>query len=303
MSDVEASGRERTAPGPAATSAVPPARAEAAARVEEGSFGRALAAAREARGLTQADVAAQLRLSTRQVRAIEAEDLAALPEGPFVRGYLRGFARLVDLPAEPLLALLNARLRPSEPLRGAVEGAKAVSPIQRTPREPVSGRFAIGAAVAALLVFALFGWWTMRPAPPAPPTAQVEVAPAAAAVQPAPAAGTEQPAPGAAAAAEPPAVAAAESSGPAAAEPAATAPDGALTLRFRGLSWVEVRQADGAVLLSQNNPAGTQRTIDGVPPYTLVVGNASKVDLEFRGRSVDLAAAANRDDVARLRLE
>jgi cytoskeleton protein RodZ len=297
MSDVEASGRERTAAAPAAGPASPPARAEAAARGEEGSFGRALAAAREARGLTQADVAAQLRLSTRQVRAIEAEDLAALPEGPFVRGYLRGFARLVDLPAEPLLALLNARLRPSEPLRGAVEGAKAVSPIQRTPREPVSGRFAIGAAVAALLVFALFGWWTMRPAPPAPPAAQVEVAPAAGAAPSAAAVGA------APAVVEQPAAVAGDASGPDAAETLAPVPDTALTLRFRGLSWVEIRQADGAVLLSQNNPAGTQRTVDGVPPYTLVVGNASKVDLEFRGRPVDLAAAANRDDVARLRLE
>jgi cytoskeleton protein RodZ len=303
MSDVEASGRERTAAAPAAGPASPPARAEAAARGEEGSFGRALAAAREARGLTQADVAAQLRLSTRQVRAIEAEDLAALPEGPFVRGYLRGFARLVDLPAEPLLALLNARLRPSEPLRGAVEGAKAVSPLQRTPREPVSGRFAIGAAVAALLVFALFGWWTMRPAPPAPPAAQVEIAPAAGAAQSAAAVGAAPHAPGAPAAVEQPAAEAGDASGPAAAEPVAQVPDTALTLRFRGLSWVEIRQADGAVLLSQNNPAGTQRTVDGVPPYTLVVGNASKVDLEFRGRPVDLAAAANRDDVARLRLE
>jgi len=77
----------------------------------------------------------------------------------------------------------------------------------------------------------------------------------------------------------------------------------ALHFRFRGRSWVEIRQADGTVLMSKNNAPGTEQTIDGVPPYTVVIGNASKVDLEFRGEPVDLAAAVSRDDVARLRLE
>jgi cytoskeleton protein RodZ len=66
---------------------------------------------------------------------------------------------------------------------------------------------------------------------------------------------------------------------------------------------VEIRQADGAVLMSQINAAGTTRAVEGEPPYTLVIGNASKVDLEYRGRPVDLASSTNRDDVARLRLE
>jgi cytoskeleton protein RodZ len=66
---------------------------------------------------------------------------------------------------------------------------------------------------------------------------------------------------------------------------------------------VEVRQADGTLLMSKNNPPGTEQTIDGVPPYTIVIGNASKVELEFRGEPVDLAAAVSRDDIARLRLE
>jgi len=55
--------------------------------------------------------------------------------------------------------------------------------------------------------------------------------------------------------------------------------------------------------MSRNNAAGSEQTIEGVPPYTLVIGNASKVDLEFRGSPVDLLASTSRDDVARLRLE
>jgi cytoskeleton protein RodZ len=291
MSDAQTKGREKAAPVATAGAerARTPARPEAT-RHEEGSFGRALAAAREARGLSQSDVAAQLRLHLRQVKAIEDEDLAALPEGPFVRGYVRNFARLVDLPAEPLLSLLNAKLRPTEPLRAEGGGSKAVSPIQPMPREPISGRLVIGGAVVALLVFAAFGWWTMRAeqqkeaAAPAESAAPVSAAPA---VPPSTASAEPQ-------AAAPPA---------AAPEPAVAAPEGALKLSFRDRSWVEIRQADGTVLFSQNNPGETVQTIDGVPPYTLVIGNASKVDLEFRGQPVDLAASVSRDGVARLRLE
>lgn len=294
MSEVEAGPRDKAAL-PAADAGAQTTRmairAEPVTRDAEGSFGRALAAAREARGLSQSDVAAQLRLHARQVKAIEEEDLTALPEGPFVRGYVRNFARVVDLPAEPLLSLLNAKLQPTEPLRVEAGSPKAVSPIQRMPREPMSGPWVLGGAVAALVVFALFGWWNMRAEP------QEEAAATAEMAAPAPASAVPQEQ---APAAAPPPVAAEPAAGD---QPAAAAPGNALRLSFRDRSWVEIRQADGTVLLSQNNAAGTAQTIDGVPPYTLVIGNASKVDLEFRGKPVDLAASSSRDDVARLRLE
>jgi cytoskeleton protein RodZ len=304
MSDVEARTRDKPALSEAAAGAQTTRiaiRAEQGTRDAEGSFGRALAAAREARGLKQSDVAAQLRLHPRQVKAIEEEDLTALPEGPFVRGYVRNFARLVDLPAEPLLSLLNAKLQPTEPLRVEAGSPKAVSPIQRMPGEPMSGPWVLGGAVAALVVFALFGWWTMRTEPQeeAAATAAMSAAGDTASVAPAPASAVPQEQAPAAAAASPP-VAVEPVAGD---QPAAAGSGTALRLSFRDRSWVEVRQADGAVLLSQNNAAGTEQTIDGVPPYTLVIGNASKVDLEFRGKPVDLAAASSRDDVARLRLE
>ena len=281
MSDVEARTRDRPARPEAA--AVDQATriavgAEPGTRDAEGSFGRALAAAREARGLTQSDVAAQLRLHVRQVKALEEEDLTALPEGPFVRGYVRSFARLVDLPAEPLLSLLNAKLRPTEPLRAEAGSSKTVSPIQPMPREPMSGPWVLGGAVAALVVFALFGWWTMRAERQEEAAATTAMAAAGGSASVAPASVSAVPQEQAQAATAPPAAAE-----PAASHQPAAAAGAALRLSFRDRSWVEVRQADGAVLLSQNNPAGTVQTIDGVPPYTLVIGNASKVDLEFRG--------------------
>ena len=298
-----------TAPQAAASTA-----ASRATPDDRGSFGRALAAARDARGLSQADVAAQLRLHLRQVQAIEAEDLEALPEGPFVRGYIRNYAKLVDLPAEPLLALLGTRLRPTDPLHAQAD-SRSVSPIQRTPGEPRSGRYVVAGIVLALIILGAFGWWSMRadeakpvatPAPTAPPqstTPLQSAAPPPAATVPteaaASAASSAAPADAAAIVAAAPAVEAATA--PVQAGPASIGSP--LRLSFRDRSWVEVRQADGTVLMSQNNAPGTSRTVEGTPPYLIVIGNASKVDLEFRGQAVDLAGYISRDDIARLRLE
>jgi len=282
MSDVKLKANDRNvaAPGP-----TPPAARPDSGGGDEGSFGRALAAAREARGMSRSDVAAQLRLNSRQIAAIEAEDLAALPEAPFVRGYLRNYAKLVDLPAEPLLSLLNAKLKPADPLHTGL--AAAVSPLQSTPREQISGPLVITGVVLLLLVLAALGWWTMRgDAAPA-------MAPAAAVTVPTPAA---TPAAAPVAEAEPDA---APAQGAEALRPSRTA----LRLTFSDRSWVEIRQADGTVLLSQNNAGGTTRIVDGKPPYLLVIGNASKVALEYGGQPVDLAASISRDDIARLRLE
>jgi cytoskeleton protein RodZ len=298
MNEVDMESKE-PAVRPNAPAAAPPSTGGRGARIaidDDGSFGRALAAAREARGLSQSDVAAQLRLHVRQVKALEAEDLALLPEGAFVRGYVRNYAKLVDLPPEPLLALVAARLKPTDPLHSQVNSA-AVSPIQRTPREPVSGLVVIGAVLAVLAVLGAFGWWSMRERTPAPAPAASVPEPAPAAVPaPAPPPAADTPAPSSSAAV-PEAPATAEAQAPA-------APAGAqLQLSFRDRSWVEIRQADGTILMQQNNAAGTTRTVEGTPPYTLVIGNASKVDLQFRGEPVDLSDAIRRDDIARLRLE
>jgi cytoskeleton protein RodZ len=59
--------------------------------------GAQLRAAREAGGLSIADVAARLKLSGRQIEAIEAEDWKSLPEPTFTRGFIRGYARLVGI--------------------------------------------------------------------------------------------------------------------------------------------------------------------------------------------------------------
>jgi cytoskeleton protein RodZ len=61
------------------------------------SPGRRLRVARQARGLTQQDIATQLHLSSSIVQALEDDDHDRLPGPVFVRGYLRNYARLLGL--------------------------------------------------------------------------------------------------------------------------------------------------------------------------------------------------------------
>lgn len=74
-----------------------------------------------------------------------------------------------------------------------------------------------------------------------------------------------------------------------------------LTFTFEVESWVEVREANGEVLYSALNPAGSRKEIVGTAPFTMVIGNASGVRLMRNGEPVVLTPRAS--DVARLTLE
>lgn len=65
--------------------------------------GVALRQARERMGLQQADVAKELRLSLQTIKDIEAHDFRQSHALTYVKGYLRGYARMVELPAEDII--------------------------------------------------------------------------------------------------------------------------------------------------------------------------------------------------------
>lgn len=65
-------------------------------------FGAMLRAAREAQGISLGDMAVRSRLSVAQVRALEEEDVAALPEPVYVRAFIRGCAHSLGLDPQAL---------------------------------------------------------------------------------------------------------------------------------------------------------------------------------------------------------
>ena len=71
------------------------------------SVGQQLRAAREARGLTADDVAKAIKLSFRQVKALEADDWPNLPGKTIIRGFVRNYARLLTLDSSQLMTDLD----------------------------------------------------------------------------------------------------------------------------------------------------------------------------------------------------
>jgi cytoskeleton protein RodZ len=273
---------------------------EAEPATEQTSPGRALASARAGLNLSLADVSHKIKYGVKQIAAIEADDYAKLPGTTIVRGMIRSYAKLVQLDPEPLLADLDQRDVPAvvavdlhtdrqEPF---FEGGKKSN--------RAYGYLSLAALVAVAVV--AYEWY----ASPSSTGEVVTITPKAAkteAVQTQPA---EAVPPGAVAAKD--AQTSALRSQPAEVQPPPPAIIGNVSginrilLEFDQLSWVEVKQANGKVLLSQLNAAGTRQSIEGVPPFDVVIGNAPNVRLKYNGAPVDLRPYF-KVDVARLSLE
>ena len=292
------------------------------------SLGQQLAAERERQGLSRVEMAQRLHMSPSQVEALESGEYARLPKGPFLRGFVRNYAKALGLEPASLVAQL-AQDRPAE------SAPRIVVPSQNIRFDPLGERLAnpyVKAAglafVAIALGFAAMYWWLfIRPTPPATHKSEVSkpivaspsvtppapVAPSGMATNPA-APPVSAPAPVTtpsssvasasnvpAAAAPPPAKAesatkaeerkAAEAAKADSNAAAATPAKGEALLQFRftGESWVEVRDAADKVVFQKLNPADSEASVTGKLPLHVIVGNAEQVRLRYNGRDYPLA--------------
>lgn len=66
--------------------------------------GALLEALREKKGFTQEYIASRLHLRVQVITLLEKDEYTALPEPVFLKGYIRAYAKLLDVPVEPILA-------------------------------------------------------------------------------------------------------------------------------------------------------------------------------------------------------
>ena len=78
-------------------------------------LGEVLAEARLAKKLTQKDASDFLRYSVAQVNSLENNQLDVLPQAMITRGFIRNYARYLELDAEPLLASYKLRVPNTTP--------------------------------------------------------------------------------------------------------------------------------------------------------------------------------------------
>lgn len=273
-------------------------------------YGARLAAQRERAGLSITDVAATLRLHPNQVRAIEQEELARLPALAYVRGFIRSYARVVNLDPEPLLSDLNTKLAPVR--ESVVDGmATEYEAARAAGRERRFPQWVMGIALVILIALGVIGWQTTMQPPAALPKQVAVVPPATLTAAPptsASVADTATPAASSETAANPAAVvepvpAPADTAEPTVAPTrAASGAAPTVLLRFTGDSWAEVTDRNGKILLSQLSSAGAEHVLDGELPLNVVIGDANFASVEVRGAAFNLQPFT-RNNIARFTIK
>lgn len=283
--------------------------------------GEQLRLAREARGLEVADIAQTLKLGPRQVEALEGGDWKGLPGNTFIRGFVRNYARLIQIDPAPLMAQLDEVLEKPVNSLGVSEMTPAAMPHSGSAGSRRSKLFVlIGAGsvvLAALAYFLMPGDLSSlrestqslldslaRKEPEA-----LTSAPAATAVEPVfpPGATPQQvmnPQVLAPAEVQTPSSASVAPSTNSEVREAGAAPANAPQMRFlfEKDSWLEVRDRDNKVVFSQKLTAGTEQALSGQGPLSITIGYAPGVRVFWHGQAVDLTSHT-RGDVARLVLE
>lgn len=135
-----------------------------------GSLGSYLKNAREARGLDLRDAAQQTRISIGYLKAIEEEDFSKLPGAVFVKGFLKSYAKYLQLPENEVMQRFGEIGKPQSAAAPAAAPPKderqkralAAAPVPESPPQPErSGRLGIepflwaGAIIIGLVTFVL----------------------------------------------------------------------------------------------------------------------------------------------------
>ena len=302
--------------------------------------GGLLKEARQAAGMHIAALAVALKVPVSKLEALEADNYAVLPDTVFVRALASSVCRTLKIDAAPILSLLPQSQSPrlsvdsagiNAPVKGSAGKSSASSAASFAGSG--SGPRSMVLVVLALLVGAVVLFYvprhsapsdtadpapvavpdalpanTSEPAPPvlAAPSATERHADSSASAAPAAAVAASSPVPATPSVAVSPSPAAAASgattSNASAADGAVDAASGPLVLRARSASWVQVRDANGALALQRNLAAGETVSVSAPTPLAVIVGRADATEVTVRGKPFDLTAVA-RENVARFEVK
>lgn len=117
-------------------------------------FGNAFKEAREAMGLSQREVAEELKLAWKSIEDLEDENFESLPPYVFVRGYVKTYSKLVSLDSEVMATQLASLYKKDDHDRidkEQKESSKSMSPLA-TIRLP---QILVGSGIFFVLVIAV----------------------------------------------------------------------------------------------------------------------------------------------------
>ena len=298
--------------------------------------GALLRDAREAAGLHIAALAVALKVPVAKLEALEADNFSALPDMVFVRALASSVCRTLKIDPQAVLALLpqgeGPRLSAGDvglnaPVKGFA-GRSSAAPFKGAGSRSfvwAVGLLLIGAALMMFLPRGLDAdlsallkqpeTTTKIPMPTGNVAQEISVAvgaeervPSAAPAAAAAAAvgvGVELPAgesiKPAGIASHPIVLPSVEASAPSSA-PAADAPSGVLAFKARSESWIQVRDAAGALVLQRNLAPNELVSVSGVLPLAVVIGRADATEVFVRGKPYDIGPVS-RENVARFEVK
>lgn len=284
------------------------------------SAGALLRQARQSAGMDIAVLASALKVPVSKLQALENDDFTVLPDAVFARALASSVCRTLKVDPVPVLGQLPQGQAPR--LVGDKDGlnAKFKDPQDKAPplRLPAASRgvsltvLVLLAAAAAVyfLPSGMLEFDLARAPAPAPAQAVVEASQENGSVSEA-VPGAESAVSAQSPASDVPAAA------PTAAVPAAAVPMVAASvasaagtvvasalLEFRATaeSWVQVRDAAGAVVFERTLKAGESAQAPGKPPLSVVVGKVNATEVMVRGAPFDLSTVA-RENVARFEVK
>lgn len=296
------------------------------------NVGMALREARERMGVSVSDIAERTKFAPRQVEALEANDFAHLPEATFLRGFVRSYARVLQLDEAALVSALP--VEPSQQVSAKTSTIDAPFPTLQSLRRAnmlwLAGALGV-ALVLGLFVFLHDGEPMVKQArivvepisfpasdAAAPPVAVVEVQPDKSSEQAKVIEATNMDESKKAAEASK----TADSKQPVVEPETQVIPDPAslavakppvplemlkrrpLHFLFSKDTWAEVIDVNGVILLSRTNQGGSEQWIGGPrrAPYNVSIAHPANVKLYYKGKEVDLSAYAAMD-VAHIKVE
>jgi len=298
--------------------------------------GELLREAREAHGLHIEMVAAALKVPPQKLMALEADDIASLPDPVFARALASSVCRALRIDPAPVLAKLPTTQKVSlaetdRTLRSNIGsgtprwgGSSRSSGLPSRPLLIVVLLLLIGAgalfwlpqsvfdqlsaSVARLTARSESGTESSSSGAAASGSGSVAESVPMQAVAPSgpvagnapaatPAAGTPAAAPTAAA------PAAAAPAAPAVTPVAAASSSQPLVFVAREECWITVTEAGGKQLLRRSLQAGETVGLSGALPLSVVVGRASSVDVQVRGQPFDLKPFTKSGGVARFEVK
>lgn len=294
--------------------------------------GQRLRAVREAKNLSLQDISKSLRYSAKQIDALENNQFDALPDPVMTRGFIRSYAKYLEIEAEPLIKSYRQLLGEDE--ENVIALQSSMHPVSLTKPTVPWLKYVLASIVVLLFVLAWLMYVDYMPkqgageasslpadagdavvelpaiTEPLPevalPIAERNDTDLAVEPRPQPSVPTESAANSAAALPLNPVT----KTTPAPANvavvpvqaPADIKPSNSLVMKFTADSWVRLTDKNAKVIYEKMLHSGDVETIQVSPPISILIGNAAATTMVFNGKQIDFSGNT-KNNVARITLE